>query len=375
MLALDERKRVVLPDREHDRVARKDLASDDLLLQPLGSLDRPELVELHPGQHAVLDDEAHRLQVLDDLDALFLGVLELPRRRLEVLSRLARDDLDVGGAEPLRRPAAVHGGVADADDEHALADRLHVAEVNRLQPLDADEDLVGVVTAGDVQLLALRRAASDEDRVELVAVEQRLQAVHRRVVADLDAHVDDVADFLVEDVFGQAERGNVDAHQPAGPRQLLENRHLVAERREVVGDRERGGARADEPDLLAVRDRRRFRQQVLHLVTIVRRDALQPADGDGLSIDARAPAGRFARPVAGTPEDSRKDVGLTVEKVRVGELPLRDETDVLRHVRVRRTPPLTVHHAVVVGGIADVCRLHQGVIIGQSAKRLSTDDL
>ena len=46
--------------------------------EALGRLDRPELVELHPGQHAVLDDEADRLQVLDDLDAFFFGVLELP---------------------------------------------------------------------------------------------------------------------------------------------------------------------------------------------------------------------------------------------------------------------------------------------------------
>ena len=114
----------------------------DFLLELAVDLDGRELVELHPGQLAVLDDEAHRLQVLEDLDLLFLGVLELPRRRLEVLARLARDDLDVGGAEALRRAAAVHRRVADADDQHALADRVDVAEVDRLEPLDADEDLI-----------------------------------------------------------------------------------------------------------------------------------------------------------------------------------------------------------------------------------------
>ena len=216
------------------------------------------LLELHPGQLAVLDDEADRLQVLEDVDAFFLGVLELPRRRLEVLARLARDDLDVGRAEPLGRAAAVHGGVADADDQHALADRVDVAEVNRLEPLDADEDLVGVVAAGNLELLALGRAAADEHRVELAGVEQRLQAVDRRVVADVHAHVDDVADLLVEHLFGQAERGDVDAHQAAGPRQLLEDRDLVAERHQVVGDGQRRRTGADERDLLAVLLRRRL---------------------------------------------------------------------------------------------------------------------
>ena len=45
---------------------------------------------------------------------------------------------------------------------------------DRLEPLDADVDLIGVVAPGNVELLALRRAAADEHRVELAAVEQRL---------------------------------------------------------------------------------------------------------------------------------------------------------------------------------------------------------
>ena len=46
------------------------------------------LVELHADELAVLDDEALRRVVLDDLDVLFLGVLEFPRRGLEELPRL-----------------------------------------------------------------------------------------------------------------------------------------------------------------------------------------------------------------------------------------------------------------------------------------------
>ena len=74
----DERKRIVLPDGENDGVARDDLAADDFLFQPGGRFDGFELVELHSGQRAALDDEAHRLQVFENLDVLFFRVFELP---------------------------------------------------------------------------------------------------------------------------------------------------------------------------------------------------------------------------------------------------------------------------------------------------------
>src|SRR6185436_20501142 len=96
---------------------------------------------------------------------------------------------------------------ADADDEDALADRVDVDEVDRLEPLDADEDLIAVVAAGDVELFAFRRAGADKHRVVLVTVDERPEALDRRVVADLDPHVDDVGDFLVEDLDRQPEGG------------------------------------------------------------------------------------------------------------------------------------------------------------------------
>ena len=247
--------------------------------------------------------------------------------------------------------------------------------MNRLEPFDADEDLIRVVPARNVELFPLRRAAPDKHRIELAAVEERLQAVDRRVVPNLDPHVDDVGNFLVEDGFRKAERRDVDAHQPARPRQLLENRDLVAQRHEVVGDRERGRTSADEPDFLAVGRRGRSRKEMPDLVAVVRRNALQPADGDRFAIDARPAAGRLAGPVAGASENPGEDVGLTVEEIRLRESSLGDETDVLRDVRVRRARPLTVHHAVVVVGVTNVGRLHQRVIIRYPMKRLSADDL
>ena len=211
-----------------------------------------------PTSVPVLDDEPGRGVVDDDLDTLLLGILELPRRRLEERARTARHHLDVGAAEAERRAAAVHRGVADADDQHALADGVDVPEGDRLEPVDADVDPVAVVASRDVEVLAPWRAGPDEHRVE-VLLEQRAQARDRRVEAKVDAHVDDGGDLLVEDLCREPERGDVGAHEPARLVMLLEDDHVVAERHQVVGDGERRGPRADAdhpPAGLGCRDHR-----------------------------------------------------------------------------------------------------------------------
>ena len=57
-------------------------------------------------------------------------------------------------------------------------------------------------------------------------------------VPHLGAHVDDVAGFVVEYLLRQAKGRNVEPHQPAGLRVLLVDDDFVAERQEVVRDRE-----------------------------------------------------------------------------------------------------------------------------------------
>jgi hypothetical protein len=192
-----------------------------------------------------------------------------------------------------------------------------VAEVDRLEPLDAEEDLIGVVAAGNLELFALGRTAADEHRVELAAIEQPLEALDRRVVTHVHAHVDDVADLFVEDFLGQAERRNVDAHQPAGPRQLLEDGDLIAERHQIVRDGERRRAGADERDLLAVLLRCALRDPGGDVTLLISGDALQPADRDRLSVHTRPPARRLARPIAGPPENAGKDVRFPVQDVGI----------------------------------------------------------
>src|SRR5262249_10231461 len=122
VVALDEREGVLLPDGQDDGVAGDDdRARDGRRRLALVILGPGKLLELHADELARLlaraHDEALGRVVDDDLDLFFLGVLELPGRRLEVLARAAGHDLDVGRAQALRSAAAVHGGVADPDDE------------------------------------------------------------------------------------------------------------------------------------------------------------------------------------------------------------------------------------------------------------------
>ena len=117
------------------------------VIRPCASSVVFHLLEHHARELAVLDDERLRRAVDDDLDALLLGILELPLGRLEEAARLARHDLHVLRAEAQAGAAAVHRRVADADDQHPLADLLDVAEGHRLEPGDADVDVGGALLA------------------------------------------------------------------------------------------------------------------------------------------------------------------------------------------------------------------------------------
>src|SRR5262249_11918432 len=87
-------------------------------------------------------------------------------------------------------------------------------------------------------------------------------------------------------------------------------------------------------------------------------DALEPADGHGLPVHAGAAAGRLARPVAGSPQDARKHVRFAVQDIGVPVAALRDQADVLRHVRMRPTRPLAIDHAVKRVGVVNVGGTH-----------------
>ena len=211
--------------------------------------------------------------------------------------------------------------------------------------------------ARNLKLAPTRRARTDEDRVEILR-EQRLHAVDTAAPDELDAQVEDIVALLVDHRVGQAELRDLRAHHAARLRVLIEHDAVISERREVAGDGERGRSAADERDPLAVAAGRGLGQARADVILEVGGDALEPADRDRVLLDASAPARRLARPIAGAPEDAGKYVGLPIDHVGVAVATSRDQSNVLRDGRVRRTSPLAVNHLVEVVRRGNVSRLH-----------------
>ena len=110
----------------------------------------------------------------------------------------------------------------------------------------------GLLAARQVEVAAARRAGAHEDRVVALG-QQGLQAVDPLAEPQLDAEAGDVADLLVDHLFGQAEARDLAADHAAGLGVAVEDGDLVAEGRQVAGHGQRGGAGADQGDALAVR--------------------------------------------------------------------------------------------------------------------------
>ena len=326
--------------------------------RPFSSFTAVHLLEGHAGELAVLVREFLGHEEVEDRDVLVDRVFLLPGRGLHFLEARADDHLHVFAAEAARRAAAVHRGVAAAEHDDALADLVDVAERDAGQPVDADMDVGGgFLAAGNVEIAAARRAGADEDRVVAFG-QQRLQAVDALAEVHHGAEAGDVADFLVDHFFGQAEARDLAADHAAGLLVAVEDVDLVAERREIARDGQRGRAGADAGDLLAVLRRRAWAGGG-DIVLVVGRDAFQAADRDRLLFHAAAPAGGLARTIAGAPEDSREHVGLPIDHVGVGVAPGGDQADVFGHRRVGGTRPLAIDNLVEIVRTADVRSLQR----------------
>src|SRR2546430_14947013 len=101
------------------------------------------------------------------------------------------------------------------------------------------------LAAGNVEVAAPRRAGADEDCIPVLS-QQRLEAVDALAAVKFDAEIEDVVAFLVDDGFGQTKARDLRADHTSGLRVLVEHDAVIAERREVARDRERGGAAPPE---------------------------------------------------------------------------------------------------------------------------------
>src|SRR5262249_23067957 len=211
-------------------------------------------------------------------------------------------------AKPARGTAAVHGGVAAAEHDDAPADPVDVAERHAGQPVDADMDVLGCFpAAGNIEVASARRAGAHKDSVEILG-EQLAESVDPLAGAELDAEIENIAAFLVNDGLRQAEARNLRADHAARLGIAVEHHAGIAERREVARDGERGRAAADKGYSLAVLTRRGARETGPDVVLETGRHPLEAADCPRLLLDPAPPARRLARPVAGATEHAGEHI-------------------------------------------------------------------
>src|SRR5882724_2563242 len=119
----------------------------------------------------------------------------------------------------------------------------------------------------------------------------------------MDAEPEDVINFLVEHLLGQAKRRDLREHKPAALELLVKKMDLIPERGEITSYCERRRAGTDERDLFAIRLERALRHIWQRVVAKIRGYALEATDRDGLFVDAAAAASRFAWAIARAAED------------------------------------------------------------------------
>src|SRR6266851_4818745 len=205
----------------------------------------------------------------------------------------------------------------------------------------------GFLAPRNIQIAAARCARPDEDRVPILG-QQRFETVDASATGKLNAEVENIIAFLVDDGFRQAESRDLRADHAAGLRILIEHNAMIAKWSEVARDCQRCRSTAHKRNAPAVLDCRRPGQAVADVVLEVRGDALEATDRDWFLFHAAAPAGRLARPIASTPEDAGKYVGFPIDHVGVAVTACRDQSDIFRNRRVSRTGPLTIHHLVEI---------------------------
>ena len=238
------------------------------------------------------------------------------------------------------------------------------ARADRAEQLDRGEHALAVLP-GDVHAVDDLRADGNVYAVILAAdlIEGDLPAdVH--IELDLNAGGEDGVDIAVQIVVRQAVARDAVTQHAAEPLVLFKHRDVIALELEIVRRRKARRSAADDGDRFAVERRARRRGDDARALDRV---ALQPADVDGIVHDLTA-AVLFARMLADETADTGERVVLADEPHGVGIALLADESDVARHVHIRRAagharhgverrgadPVFDVGHIIVPEGLQPV---------------------
>ncbi len=119
--------------------------------------------------------------VNDDLDILFFRIFQFPIGSLAEITRPTRHDFHIISTQAQRRATAIHCGVTNTYNQHALTNTIDVFESDRLKPGDTDMDIgVTFFTTGQPELFTLGCTAADKYRVVTFS-QQTLHTLDRGV--------------------------------------------------------------------------------------------------------------------------------------------------------------------------------------------------
>ena len=230
-------------------------------------------------------------------------------------------------------------------------------EGNIRQPVNADMDIItGFLSAGNVQIAPFRRAGANKDRIERLG-EKVFQAVDALAQPHLRAHGRDIAHFLIQHFFGQAEFGDLRADHAAGFSLAVKYNKIITKGGEIACNRHRGGASPDQRDPFAVFLFGHFGHAGGNITLIIGRDPFEAADRHRFFLDAAAPTGWLAGAVAGAAQNARKHIGFPVDHKGIGIAAFGDQTDIFRHRSVGGTGPLAVNNLMIIIRIFRIRRL------------------
>ena len=251
--------------------------------------------------------------------------------------RTAVDDIHDVRSQPLCRAHRVHRDVAAAHDGDLLRveDGGLAVRFIRLHEVAAGEVFVGgedalCVLPGDVHEAGKARARAEEDGFEAELLFELVDGEHfadDHVRHHLDAERSEVIYLLFDDGFGKTEFGDAVDEHAARKVQRFEDGHVVAELGKIARAGEPRGTRADDGDLMPVGLRLCGSLSCVGVVP-VGNEALEPADADGLALDAARALAFALRLLRAHPSaDGGKGRGAGNDLIGLFEFALRDEGD------------------------------------------------
>ena len=196
----------------------------------------------------------HRRGQVQEFDAFFFRLFDLPGVGRHLVPRPAVDHLHLFRAQTDRGTGRVHGGVTAAQHQHGVADIDLLAQRHLPQEHDGVHGTRKVFSR-DAQRPPHVSADADEGGFEplFLQVGELDVATQTGVVADLDALLLDELRLAADHVAGQPVLGDAHVHHAARHGQVFEDGGRVAHAGQEVGGGEAGRTGADDGHLLAGR--------------------------------------------------------------------------------------------------------------------------